>query len=360
MWTIIEVFKGELRLPDLCRRLVCAAALIATLGVARAQAQTVIVQHAAVGSTVDVVFNTDVVGTAKVAADQSATSVVDALAKREVSRTSVYVFVETCPNVTRVLLVEAGLPPPQGEGCGRKQIAGLFSLSKVTTLVIDVGAAAPALWLRQGPPPASWLADTAAGVAVEKSVDAPPANVVLFAGGSLMRFSNATASVCGSLSSCTADDARLGYRAGAAFWIKPFLGLEASYLRPKRMKANGTGTGFHFDATREAELATVAGVFGVPLGRARLYGQAGANYHRATTTTNETIDASGSQTIVLETAGWGWLFGGGGEVWITRRLGLYAELNLARVKGKARHGGQGVMDDHALFVVVGARLHIGR
>jgi hypothetical protein len=340
--------------------LVCAAAFIATLGIASAQAQTVIVQHAPAGSTVELVFNADTVGTASVAGP-NATVTTDVLAKRGTAETTAYVFVDGCPNMTRVLLVEAGVPPPaQGSGCDRRQLTGLYAVRKATTFVIDVAPNPPAMWLTQGPAPSSWLGEDVAGVSRGRSWDSPPVKLVLFAGGSMARFTNATSTACGNVSTCSSDDTVLGYRAGASFWIKPFVAVEASYAKPRRLTANGSGTGFSFTSTRETELATISGVFGVPVGRARLFAQAGANYHRARTTTSQTIDVSGSQTAILATSGWGWLFGGGGELWLTRVLGLYGELGLARLKGKAVKGGEGIMDDHALLLVVGARVHIGR
>jgi autotransporter-like protein len=346
---------------DSCRPLVCAAGLIATLCAAAAQAQTVIVRHAAAGSTVELVFNTATAGTATVAAGENATIASEVVAKSATGETSAHVFVDACPNQTRVLLVEAGVQPPlQAPGCDRRQVAGLYGVTKATTFVIDVAHPEPVMWLRQGPAPPSWLVDYAEGVSPGPSMDAAPIHFVLFAGGAIARFTDATSTACGTLDTCTGDDTGIGYRAGAAFWIKPYLAVEASYVKPKRLTATGTGTGFHFDSTRKTELGTLAGVFGIPIGRGRIFGQAGGNYHHATLTTNETIDAFGSQTQVLETAGWGWLFGGGAEVWLNHLLGLYAEFNLAKLKGSAVKGGQGAMDDHALFIVVGARVHVGR
>jgi hypothetical protein len=341
------------------RSLVCAAALTVSVGIDVANAQTVIVTNAAPQSKFELVFNADTVGSTSVATGGTATIAAGFLTKAGKKETSAHVFVDACTNLIRVLFVEVGLPA--SGGCTRKEIAGLFVVRPVTTFVIDVGRVDPVIWLRQGPAPPEWLGPTSeSGEPRESTWGSPPIKLVVFGGAGLAQFGDAVSSVCGDVANCSGNNSLLSYRAGAAYWIKPFLAAEVSYLKPKELTVNGTGTGFNFQSHLKTQMVTVAGNVGVPFGRARLYGQAGANYLRATSTTTETIDAAGTQTFTFKTEGWGWLFGGGAEVWMTHRVGIYGEFGLAQLKGTAVEGGQGAINDHITFVIVGGRIHIGR
>jgi hypothetical protein len=341
------------------RSLACAAALTVTLGIDVADAQTVIVTNASPQSKFELVFNADTVGSATVAPGGSATISTDFLAKMGKKETSAHVYVDACANLVRVLFVEAGLPPAPG-ACTRKEIAGLFVVRPVTTFVIDVSRAYPSMWLRQGPAPPEWLGETlSSGAPRDSTWGSPPIRLVLFGGASLVQFSDAVNSECGSVTDCTGHNNLLSYRVGAAYWIKPFFAAEVSYLKPKNLTVNGSADTFHFQSILNTQMVTVAANVGGPVGRARLYGQAGANYHRATSTTTETIDAAGTQTFTLKTEGWGWLFGGGLEVWMTHKVAIYGEFGLAHLKGNALEG-QGAIDDHVTFEVVGVRVHVGR
>ncbi len=344
------------------RSLVCAAALTVTVGTGVAGAQTVTVTNASPQSKVELVFNADTVGSTSVAPGGGvATIASDVLTKAGRKETSARVSVDVCANLVRVLFAEAGLTPPPPGACTRKEITGLFVVRPVTTFVIDVGRADPVIWLRQGPAPPEWMGDTSASASGGESTwGSPPLKLVLFGGGSLAQFGDAVASQCGDLSNCSGNNNLLGYRVGATYWIKPFFGAEVSYLKPKNLTVNGSGDTFHFQTILNTQLVTIAGTVGVPFNRARLYGQAGANYLRTTSTTTETIDPFGTQAFTLKTDGWGWLFGGGLEVWMTHRVAIYGEFGFAKLKGHALEGGQGTIDDHMTFVVVGGRVHIGR
>ena len=138
-----------------------------------------------------------------------------------------------------------------------------------------------------------------------------------------------------------------------------------SYLKPRDLAQSGSGTAgdgatYQFQNTLQTQLVTFTGNIGVPVGPVRIYGQAGGDYHVATSTTNETISSSGTQTLTLKTAGWGLVFGGGAEVWMRRWFAAYVEGGYAQVKGNAVGGGQGTMDDHVIYGLLGARVHIGR
>jgi hypothetical protein len=231
----------------------------------------------------------------------------------------------------------------------------------VTTFVIDVGRAEPGMWLRQGPAPAEWLTgETPSGSEHVSTWGAPPLKLNLFGGGSMVQFTDTVSAQCGTLSNCSGKDFLLSYHVGATYWMKPFLAAEVSYLRPKVLTVNGTGDTFDFQNTLKTQMVIIAGNVGGPIGRARIYGQAGANYHRATSTTTETIAGSGTQIFTLKTEGWGWMFGGGLEAWMTHRVAIYGEFSLAQLKGNAIEGGQGAINEHIVIVGVGGRVHLGR
>ena len=61
----------------------------------------------------------------------------------------------------------------------------------------------------------------------------------------------------------------------------------------------------------------------------------------------------------LQTDGWGWVFGGGMEVWLSSVFGFYGEFGTASVKGTAKDDEEGVVDDRATYVLFGARVRLG-
>jgi hypothetical protein len=206
-----------------------------------------------------------------------------------------------------------------------------------------------------------------------------PTGLVLFGGGALTRFRDASALACGDISNCSGDDAGLGYTAGLAYWISPFVAVEGSYLRPAKSEANGAGqTGigqnYRFNSFLDAHVVTFGGKIGGPIGSVRLYGQAGGTYHRATFGTAQSFDEvtvvidgvsrtieAGTQNFELKTGGWGWVMGGGAEVWLTRSFGFYGEFGRAWLKGSALDDeDEGTMDDAVTTILFGVRIHVGR
>jgi hypothetical protein len=196
---------------------------------------------------------------------------------------------------------------------------------------------------------------------------------VLFGGGGFAMFGDTVALACGNVEECNGKDSRGALAAGVAYWFTRYLAAEAGYVKPGEVTVDGSAENFRFTSVLDAELATVGGKIGVPRGPVRLFGQIGANYHRATfgtTQTNEdvtrTIDdvtqtiPGGTQTFDLRTAGWGWQFGGGLEVWVTRAFALSAEGGRATLKGTARDGADGALDESLTFFLFGARLRLGR
>ena len=81
-----------------------------------------------------------------------------------------------------------------------------------------------------------------------------------------------------------------------------------------------------------------------------------------TTTTDgvTTTGEGGTQTNVVKTAGWGWVFGGGIEFWLKQRFGLYFEGGYIGVSGSGVDDIDAVLEDRLLYFVVGAQIRIGR
>jgi hypothetical protein len=356
-----------MRMMESWRPLALAAALNMIAGVGVARAQTVAVTNAPPGSTVELVLNTTPIGSVAADARGDARLPLNFSADAGKTEMDANVSVEACDNVLRVLVVERGQQrPPVGAGCSRRDVEGLYLVRRVTTLVVDVSGPNPAIWLRQGAvtlhpskPPRAWSSS--------------PTGLVVSGGGGLAKLSNVVSVACGNVTECSGDKSGIAYTAGVAYWLTAFLAAEASYVKPAKAATRGSGNGFRFDSGLDAHVLTFVGKIGAPLGRLRLYGEAGANYHRATFATTETVDdltttidgvtttiPGGTQTFELRTAGWGWVFGGGLDVWMASSFAIYAEGGRAVLKGSARDNGEGAIDDRLTFLLLGARVRIGR
>jgi len=358
--------------PASWRPLVLAAALTMVSGADSATAQTVMVKGAPAGSNVEVVLNAATVGTAAavpggyttVAMPPSADAKADPKAAIDA-----FIFVDTCDSRLRVLIVERGAQAAALEAsCIRREIAGLFLVRPVSTLVVDVTGPSPTLLLRQrkfnpGAGPRTWSPS--------------PLGLVVFGGGSYTWFSKTGDLACGNVDRCIQDDSGGGYTFGAAYWILPFVAAEATYVKPGDTYASGTGaaagTLYSFNSALDAEVLTVSGIAGYPAGPVRVYGKFGAAYHRATFTTTESVGDStitvggvtqtipgGTQTLAYRTSGWGWMLGGGLEVWLNRTIAAYGEFGWGPIKGKDMDGGEAVMDEKLTQILFGAKVHIGR
>lgn len=357
------------------RRLALAAALLVTAGAGLATAQTVIVRNAPVGSTVELALNATAIGSTTVARDGNATLPVNLTAHLKKSETDLNIFVDVCGAARRVVLAERAMAPiaPRA-GCDRREVPGLFVVRGTTTLVVDVAGDKPAVWLSQGPAPKQWLSDERPEAASSERNWRPlPTGLVVFGGGGLAPFSGPVAEACGTVTDCSGKESRPTYHAGAGVWLTRFLGAEASYAKPSEITVTGTGSNFTFDNALDVRLLTIVGKVGIPVGPVRIYGLGGMNYHRATNSMTETIDDrtvtvdqveqtinGGAQTSNLRTVGWGWIFGGGLEGWLTPRFALYGEVGRAQVKGKTRDTGEGAIDARATLLSGGIRIHIGR
>jgi hypothetical protein len=335
------------------RLLAIAAALNLTVCVGAATAQTVIVRNAAAGSAIEVVLNDTPVGSAKANDSGDALVTVGISERLMKTETDAQVFVDTCPAVHRVLVVERAVQVPvQDAGCTRRDMGGMFLVKSVSSLVIDVGGPSPTLLLRQGrvslDPPRVWKP--------------APTGLVVFGGGGLTKFGDVVTTACGNQSSCSGDQSTTGYTFGVGYWITPIFGGEATYVKPGIANAGGTADAFTFDSEFDAQVLLLQGKAGVPLGPFRPYGQIGASYHRAKFHTDQTMTQQESPNTLsyeLRTRGWGWTFGGGMEIWFSSVFGIYGEFNSSAVKGPADDDADGLVDDRMMSFLFGARVRLG-
>jgi hypothetical protein len=355
------------------RPLMLAAVLTVSAVVGVATAQTVIVTKAPPGAAIELGFNADTVGTATADAAGIATLPVNLSSHGGKKETDARIFVDVCEKARRVTLVESGWQPPApASGCTRREIFGVFFLRDITTLVVNAAEQSQAVWIKQGPAPPNWLSDEPAGGSAKTgSAFVLPTGLVLFGGGGVAKYSDAVSVSCGTEPDCAGKDVRLAGRVGGDYWFAPFLAVSATYLKPASALTAGVGTDYHFDSAFTPQIVTIAGKVGIPIGRARIYGEAGANHSWATLSTTQTINdrtitvagvtqtvTGGTQTFELKTAGWGWMFGGGLELWLKRSLGIYAEFGYARLKGSPTGGGEGALDEKVTYAVAGVRVRL--
>jgi hypothetical protein len=362
------------------RPLACAAALNVIVAGGVATAQTVVVTNAPPGSTIELALNAETIGSAKADAAGQATLAVNLADHGGKTETDVRVYVDICASLRRVVLVERGLQPePPGETCARRELIDLLLLRRVTSLVVDVKETNPAVWVRQGPVPAAWLRQGSEEVAAARNAMELPTGFVLFGGGGFVKFRDAVAVACGSLANCTGDLTGVGITGGAEFWFTRYLSAEATYLKPSDVTATGDGGYYRFNSILSTHVFTFAGKLGVQAGPVRIYGKGGATYHRAMSTTMQTIDdrtvtvgdptvggtteeivKGGTQVFELDTSGWGWMFGGGLEGWVSPTLALYMEGGYDQIRGADRSNGEGLIRDRVIYAVMGIRVHLGR
>jgi hypothetical protein len=339
----------------LWRLLAVAAALILTAGAGGAAAQTVMVRHAPPGVSVELLLNDAVVGTGTSSPEGDLT--LD-LKLPEPGEMDSNIFVDVCQTSRRVLVVDrnkrAPVPP---SGCDRREISGIFWVRRINTLVVDVGGTQPSMLLVRGKyvPPAP-VEEGHEGESAPKRPS--PTGFTLFGGSGLSSFRDALLIACGNAAGCDGNQGGFGYSFGGTYWITRWLGAEAGYLKPRSVKAAGGDT-FHFDSTFDVDVFTAVAKVGIPAGPVRVYGIGGGNFHQSTLTLNETIDAA-SQSFLQKTHGWGWIAGGGLEVWATPKVALYGEVTMSKIKGAAEDGGEGLVDDRLRFLGFGVRVLLSR
>jgi hypothetical protein len=347
--------------------LVAAAVFGVIAQASLASAQTVIARKVPPGSTVELVLNETKVGTATPDAAGDARvsfKVQDSSGKNEMDAT---VHVDTCDNIRRVVVVERGKSAAVPEvGCTRKDVLGLFLVKPVSNIVVNTEGPNPTVWLRQG--------------SVDLRPRGPggrwtdmPTGLVVFGGGGIGKYRDQVAFACGNVSSCNGSDSRITYALGGTLWLSRYIGAEGAYVQPADVKATGTGSNYRFNSKLEAHFFSASGKVGIPAGRARIYGQAGTNYHRGSMSTNQTNDdrqltingvattvPGGTQNIKIRTGGWGWQFGGGLEIWMKKSVGIYGEFGRTRIKGDSVEGPEGDLSDYVTTILAGMRFKIGK
>ncbi len=352
------------------RRAVLAAALNVTLAVGAAGAQTVVVKNAPAGAAIELRWNGEPVGRASAGADGIATLTFPQ-GKLDRPESDARVLVDVCEAVRVITLVERAMQPPPAEAaCSRTDIGQFVLLQAGTSLLVDLGPAAPTLWVRQGPVPPDWLLNIEEGPA-ERPRRPAPTGLILFADGSYTSFSKFAQSACGTLD-CDASTFKPGYSVGASIWLSQYFGIEGGFRKPSVAKVTGEETNYQYESTLDARVITTAILIGVPVGPVRFYARGGATHHRATYHTTQTIHdrtltiggveqtiPGGTQEFELRTGGWGWLFGGGLEGWLGRRVALYGEANYGALKGGARDDGEGELDDRITTLGFGLRIRLG-
>jgi hypothetical protein len=362
-----------------CGALALAAVVCAAAGAGVASAQTVIVRNAPAGSTLELVFDTETIGSVKADAKGEASLPVNLAARGRAkdAEADVNITIDVCEGSRRVLLLERGLQPPalQGVSCTRHQIPELFVLRSVTTLVVDMAPATPTVWLRQGKPPANWLRDeTQEEREAAKERRPSPTGVVLFGGYGLVKITNVVDAACGTVSECSGDDFVSGFTGGMALWVTRWLAFEASYTRPFAVTASADPQNdfFSFQTDFDTHIVNLTAKAGLPIGPIRIFGHGGATYHQANFITDQVNDPftvpiddvdvpvpGGTQTFTLRTDGWGYHYGGGLEAWLSNKWALYGEVTRSQLKGDTLDEGEGELDSTATALVFGVRFRIG-
>jgi hypothetical protein len=347
-------------------RALALAALFNAILACTAHAQTVIVRSAPPGAPIEVLVNTEAAGSATADASGDARVTLDMFAAAGKSETDAYLFVDFCQdNRRRVMIVErSGQSPPAVPGCDRRQILGVYLVRRITTLVINAAGPNPTVLLRQG----------AVSLTPKRVWQPAPAGLHVFGGAGLITVRDAVLLACGNVSNCSGDKSDVGYTGGVTYWFSRYIAAEGSYIKPAEITIQGSADDFTFTSFLDSEIYTMAGKVGFPARRFRFYGQVGANYHRSSSGTSETVEdvtitnedgtetiiEGGVQTFNVKMSGWGWQFGGGAEFWLMPRLAVYGEVGSLWIKGEAEDAAEASIDDRFTTLIGGVRLRLGR
>jgi hypothetical protein len=348
------------------RPLLIGAAFLLVAGVKTAPAQTIVVRKAPVAAPVEVLFEGAVVGTAIVDALGDGTVLTKTMPGEE--ELAVSLHVDTCGTTIRVHLVPRGVDPPVAADCTRRSIPGFFVVRQETTLVMDLEPGTPTVLIRQGRVPADWLLHGPIPTGRRA-----PVGLLAYGGAGIINFAGTIEQACGQGGPCTREDTKLAYTFGANYWLTRYLGGEASLLRPAALSVEGSGTSYSFATTFKPNVWTVGVLGGLPVGPARFYGRAGANYHGATlrtvqVTAGRTLTVDGvtqsfpalTQTFVLKTAGWAPAYGFGVEGWVGDKAALYAEYVYTKLEGvNIEENSEGEIDDVGKALMAGVKIHFG-
>jgi hypothetical protein len=332
-----------------------------------AAAQTLVVRNAPAKATIEFVLNGSVTATGVAGADGLATltATTGALPDREV--VDAMVWVDECGSTRRVVVMNRVQQPPPADGCRRSQIQGLFRLQRITSFLVDVGPASPTVLLRQGRLPEDWLKPPPTSAASEPRISIVPRGLILFGGAENGDFGSVLDSACGDVTNCNDAGRAFSFTGGVSYWFSQYIGAEAGYVRPSGVDVDGSGDRFRFDSDMDGGLVVFAGKVGFPVGRVRLFGTAGIDYHRATFTTRETIDDTpgtapvpgGTTTRQWRTQGWAPVFGGGTEVWLSGSIAIYGEFTRFGLKGTEDGPGEAQTDETITAFIIGGRYRLG-
>jgi hypothetical protein len=336
------------------RLLAVAAALMTTLGAGVATAQTVMIRNAPPNTSAEVMLNGASVGTGttneagEVTISFNSGSVVDD------KGIDANLFVDVCDKMRRIQIVDRSkIVPAPADNCDRREISGIFWVRKVNTIVFDLEGLAPSVLLVRG----SYV------YKAPREEDAPhlwrplPTGLLVYGGAGDAKLNSAFSQFCGNVANCGGTNTGLGgYTFGATFWVRRWIGAEGAYVKPRQTKATGGDT-FSFTSTQDTDIFTVALKGGIPAGPIRIFGQGGWAYHQGTTKTVETIDVN-VQAFQYKTHGWTYMWGGGAEVWIWKKIALYADLGVIQVRGASNTGGEFRIDDSVRYIFTGAKFSL--
>jgi hypothetical protein len=349
--------------------------LTVTATTGQATAQTVVVTKAPPGGAVELGLNASTIGTATADAAGIATLKVDLESRGRKPIADVRIFVDVCEKARRVTLIETGWEAPTpAAGCTRHEIFGVYFLQKITTLVVSAAEEAQAVWLKQGTAPDAWLRDVPPETEKKTGSETMvPKGFLLLVGAGLSKYANASTVSCGEQSTCTSDDTKVSIRIGGDYWIRPWVAISGGYLKPWGATAEGDGTGYRYKTSLNPNVVTITGKVGAPFGRFRVYGESGAVYNWTTRSTTQTMDErtitvdglpivvpGGTQVFDLKTDGWSWMWGGGGEYWLTPIIAVWGEFSWVKLVGQATGGGEGSLDETVTSVMGGIRLGLSK
>jgi Outer membrane protein beta-barrel domain len=347
------------------RLLSLAAALAFAAGSGTAAAQTLFVRGAPVGSTVDLTVNSAKAGSAQADSNGDVRIPIDLAAHLMKPEVDARVFVDTCGENRHVTIAERDVAPlPPTSDCVRQEITGVFLIRPVSSVVVHVGSPVATLLLRQ----------SSYSLRARAPRRQAPTGFVVFGGATMANYVDALDFGCANVPTCSGDDSGFSYTVGAEYWFTRYISAEGSYFKPPDLTIEGSGESYRFNSFLEPHLFTGAGKVALPLGPFRLYVRAGFNYHRAESGTTQHIDETSTtdgngvttvtpaRTVTVEasTSGWGWLLGGGAEVWVRRRIALYAEYGGAGIKGDSDVVDQGRIDNRLATYTFGGRVLITR
>ncbi len=340
------------------RLLAVAAALMTTLSAGVASAQTVMIRNAPHSASVEVMLNGKAVGTGTTDANGEVTVplIGTGIDKNGIDAN---IYLDVCDKLRRVQIVDrTKIVPAAADNCDRREISGLFWVRPVNTIVFDLAntdipGGAPSLLLVRG----SYTYKAPRDEDEPRIWRALPTGLFVYGGAGLGKLTGAYDIGCGNAPNCGGTNSQLGaYTFGATFWLNRFVGVEGAYIKPRTTKVTGGDT-YSFTTTQKTDIFSVAGMGGLPVGPVRVYGKAGMAYHVGTNATTETIDVQ-TQAFGFKTHGWSYIWGGGVEVWAWKKIALYTDLGVVKVKGDANTGGEAMLDDTVRYLFIGAKFSL--